>query len=75
MCGFTTTRDKASAMVIKQRGEVLIVPLDRRERKLSATCILQEKERSARGESLGKSDAETPYREVGKPTPVFVESA
>lgn len=75
-CNYLTTRDKASAMIIKQRGETSIeVPVDGGERKLSATCILQKKERSARGESLGKCDAEMPNSNVGKPTPVLYESA
>jgi len=57
-CGYSTTRDHASGRVILQRGLNSVVPTDCRERKLSATCFLQGKERSARGESLGKCDAE-----------------
>ena len=42
-CGYLTTRDIASAQVIKQRGEASIeVPLDGGERKQSAECILPE---------------------------------
>ncbi len=75
-CNYSTTRDIASAMVIKQRGEALIkVPLDGGERKLSATDLLSAKERSVGGESLDKCDAEMPGCEVGKPTPVLAESA
>ena len=50
-CGYSTTRDHASGRVILQRGLNSVVPTDCRERKPSATCFLQEKERSARGES------------------------
>lgn len=57
-CNYQTSRDHASSEVILNRGLELIVPMDCRERKLSATCFLQEKERSVRGESLGKCDAE-----------------
>ena len=40
-CGYSTTRDIASAQVIKQRGEALIeVPLDGRERKQPTDCDL-----------------------------------
>ncbi len=39
-CGYSTTRDIASAQVIKQRGEENVVPLDVRERKLPTECVL-----------------------------------
>ncbi|MDJ0717917.1 MAG: transposase [Prochloraceae cyanobacterium] len=39
-CGYSTTRDIASAQIIKQRGENNVVPLDVRERKLPADCVL-----------------------------------
>jgi len=39
-CGYTTTRDHASARVILNRGLENIVPMDSRERKLSAECVL-----------------------------------
>lgn len=40
-CNYSTTRDIASALIIKQRGEELIeVPLDGGERKQSAECVL-----------------------------------
>lgn len=40
-CGYSTTRDIASAMVIKQRGEASIeVPLDGGERKQPTECVL-----------------------------------
>ena len=51
-CGYSTTRDRASAMVIKQRGEETIVPVDSGERKLSAECVLPGVNR------LGKCNAE-----------------
>lgn len=73
-CGFATTRDKASAMVLKQRGVNSVVPVDGGERKLSATDELSAKERSAGGESLGQCDAEMPACEGGKPTPVLVRT-
>lgn len=40
-CGYSTTRDIASAIVIKQRGEASIeVPLDGGERKQPTECVL-----------------------------------
>ena len=40
-CNYSTTRDRASAMIIKQRGEALIkVPLDGGERKQPTECVL-----------------------------------
>lgn len=39
-CGYKTTRDHASGKVILQRGLESIVPMDCRERKLSAECVL-----------------------------------
>lgn len=39
-CGYSTTRDHASARVILNRGLENIVPMDNRERKLSAECVL-----------------------------------
>lgn len=39
-CGYQTTRDHAAAQVIKLRGESQVVPLDGREQKLSAECVL-----------------------------------
>jgi putative transposase len=72
-CGYSTTRDHASGRVILQRGLESIltkVRLDESERKLSATCILQEKERTARDSNIaGLCDAEIPNSDVGKPAP------
>ena len=39
-CNYSTTRDHASAEVILNRGLEMIVPMDCRERKLSAECVL-----------------------------------
>ena len=39
-CGYQTTRDHASGRVILQRGLESVVPMDCRERKLSAECVL-----------------------------------
>ena len=39
-CNYSTTRDHASAEVILNRGLEQIVPMDCRERKLSAECVL-----------------------------------
>ena len=39
-CGYQTTRDHASGRVILQRGLSNVVPMDCRERKLSAECVL-----------------------------------
>ena len=39
-CNYSTTRDHASAEVILKRGLESIVPMDCRERKLSAECVL-----------------------------------
>ncbi len=60
-CGYSTTRDRASAMVIKQRGEETIVPVDTGERKLSAECVLLGVNR------LGKCNAEMLNCEIEKP--------
>ena len=39
-CNYSTTRDHASAEVILNRGLKQVVPMDCRERKLSAECVL-----------------------------------
>ena len=39
-CDYSTSRDHASAEVILSRGLEMIVPMDCRERKLSAECVL-----------------------------------
>ena len=39
-CGYSTSRDHASGRVILNRGLESIVPMDCRERKLSAECVL-----------------------------------
>lgn len=39
-CGYSTSRDHASGRVILQRGLKEVVPMDCRERKLSAECVL-----------------------------------
>lgn len=63
-CGFETTRDKASAMVINQRGlESIEVPLGGGERKLSAECVL------SGVFDLDKCNAESLNCKVKKPTP------
>ena len=61
-CGYSTTRDIASAQVIKQRGENNVVPLDVRERKLPADCVLSGINR------LDKCNAGMLNCEVEKPT-------
>ena len=58
-CGYSTTRDIASAQIIKQRGEASIeVPMDGGERKLSAECVL------SGVLYLDKCNAETSQREL-----------
>lgn len=61
-CNYSTTRDIASALVIKQRGESNIVRLDESERKLSVECVL------SGSSALDKCNAENILMRVKKPT-------